>query len=300
MIERLRTVPLLQPCSGAFLERVASFTSRIVLAAQTGVFKEGDCGESLYIVQSGTVEIRKGGNVLAILEAGSLFGEMALFEDEPRSADAVTRTASALLEINISRFRDLLRSYPDEGVRILFSSIQEMSRRLRATSQHLVTVFETGRMVGARAPLEQICRNIVLRLMHDVPSAAGGMVLLANPYTCSLDETCRIAMTVAEAGVVRGAAQNNGETAMIQLLENGTMLMTPLRDDEHILGYLVVRKEGIQTFSLDEEILVSTVADQVGLGLITTYQRQDEDARRRLEWNRMHHRSLQADTPTPL
>ena len=61
MIERLRTVPLLQPCSGAFLERVASFTSRIVLAAQTGVFKEGDCGESLYIVQSGTVEIRKGG-----------------------------------------------------------------------------------------------------------------------------------------------------------------------------------------------------------------------------------------------
>ena len=59
------------------------------------IFADGELGESLYIIQKGTVKITKilNGNeiILAILKHGDIFGEMALLENKPRSASAIAQ-----------------------------------------------------------------------------------------------------------------------------------------------------------------------------------------------------------------
>jgi len=290
MIRVLRSVPILAACSDALLLDVASFTREITLEPLRTLFREGDRGDALYIVRSGAVEIRKDGGVLAVLEAGSLFGEMALFEDAPRSADAVARSECALLEIAIPRFRDLLLAHPDEGMRVLFAGMAEMSRRLRATSRQRVTVFETGRIVGARAPVQRMCEQIVRRLMRDMPGADGGLVLLDNPLTGVRETACRVSITDAEAQAAVKASGDRTGHAAVRALCDGTMRMTPLRDGERTLGFLAIRKAVGLFFSLEEEIILATVGDQVGLGLMNAYLRQEEDARGRLARHRMHGR----------
>ena len=62
-------------------------------AAGQIIFQGGDPGECMYCVKSGLVEIVAGGRVLETFEAGHVFGEMALVDNQPRSATAIVRSS---------------------------------------------------------------------------------------------------------------------------------------------------------------------------------------------------------------
>jgi pSer/pThr/pTyr-binding forkhead associated (FHA) protein len=114
-----------------------SFT--VEVAAGEFVFKEGDLGTEMYIVQEGKVEILQrladGGadKQLAVLEKGDFFGEMSVLEDLPRTASARALTEARLLQINGSTFDQMLRSNPEIAVRMM----RKLSRRLRETDNLL-------------------------------------------------------------------------------------------------------------------------------------------------------------------
>ena len=101
------------------------------------IFKEGDAGTEMYIVQEGKVEILKEiqgeSKQLAVLEKGDFFGEMAILEDLPRTASARALTPVRLLMINGSTFDQMLRSNPEVAVRMM----RKLSRRLRETDRML-------------------------------------------------------------------------------------------------------------------------------------------------------------------
>ncbi len=101
------------------------------------MFREGDLGTEMYIIQTGTVEIVKdlenGPTVLATLEKGDFFGEMALLEDLPRSAAARAACETRLLQFNGSTFDQMLRSNPEIAVRMM----RKLSHRLRRTDDLL-------------------------------------------------------------------------------------------------------------------------------------------------------------------
>jgi CRP-like cAMP-binding protein len=106
------------------------------------IFRQGDLGTEMYIIQEGTVEIVKhiGGesHVLSRLDKGDFFGEMAILENVARSADAVATGDVRVLAINGSRFDEMLRKNPEVAVRI----IRKYSQRLREANALL------ERMVG--------------------------------------------------------------------------------------------------------------------------------------------------------
>ena len=83
--------------------------STLVLERAEWIFKEGDPGESLYLIKSGMVQIVKeinGSDVtLATLSDNEVFGEMALFSDLPRSASAQALVAVTLTNIPKSFIR---------------------------------------------------------------------------------------------------------------------------------------------------------------------------------------------------
>jgi|SRR5947207_1561730 len=95
------------------------------------IFSQGDLGTEMFIIQEGEVHIVKHINqeshVLSRLEKGDFFGEMALLESVPRTADAVAQSEVKALVINGARFDEMLRKNPEIAVRI----IRKYSKRLR-------------------------------------------------------------------------------------------------------------------------------------------------------------------------
>jgi hypothetical protein len=96
------------------------------------VFKEGQPGKSMYIIEEGEVEIVRGAGSderqLARLEHGDFFGEMAILDQQPRGASARALTDCRLLEIDAALFDQMLRENPEIAVRMM----RKLSRRLRA------------------------------------------------------------------------------------------------------------------------------------------------------------------------
>ena len=80
--------------------------------AGTTLFEEGDPGDRLYVVKSGAVVLSTNGHQLETVEAGGLFGEMAVIDREPRSATAVAETECELVAIDKRRFWFLVQETP--------------------------------------------------------------------------------------------------------------------------------------------------------------------------------------------
>ncbi len=116
-------------------------------SAGEAIFNQGELGTEMYIIQEGEVHIIKtlGGNqhVLSRLEKGDFFGEMAVLENVPRTADAVAITDVKVVVINGARFDEMLRKNPEISVRI----IRKYSKRLREANTLLERL--AGREVDA-------------------------------------------------------------------------------------------------------------------------------------------------------
>ena len=117
------------------------------------IFREGDSGEALYVVRSGSVSIRRDSNdgrtlALAELRAGSMFGELAAFGGEVRSATAEALEHTSLVAILGSDMQRVLRSDPDIALKML-AALAERVRRLndRLLAQSFQTV--PGRVASA-------------------------------------------------------------------------------------------------------------------------------------------------------
>lgn len=102
------------------------------------LFREGDRGEDMYIVQSGKVAIKKqlqdgAETTLAVLEKGDFFGEMAILERRPRSASAEVVESGDLIVISGEMFGEMIKANPEIAVRML----RKQSIRLRETLSQL-------------------------------------------------------------------------------------------------------------------------------------------------------------------
>ncbi len=95
------------------------------------VFKEGDTADVMYALQSGTVEIIYMGKLLDTLEAGSIFGEMALIEPTPRIATAIAKTETRLVAIDKKRFLFLIQQTPFFALQLM-AIMADRLRRMNA------------------------------------------------------------------------------------------------------------------------------------------------------------------------
>ncbi len=96
------------------------------------IFKEGEPGRDMYVILDGEVELVIAGGQFEILGPGEPFGEMALIDNSPRAASAVTRTACRLVAIPEEKFLALIQDSPYFGLQIM----QVMAHRLRKMGAH--------------------------------------------------------------------------------------------------------------------------------------------------------------------
>ena len=100
----------------------------ITLRSGHFLFQEGDEGDALYIVKSGTVRIMRGSIVYETVKAGGIVGEMALVDNGmPRSASVIAATSAELIKIDTPKFLALVASVPDFALTVMVV----MARRIR-------------------------------------------------------------------------------------------------------------------------------------------------------------------------
>jgi CRP-like cAMP-binding protein len=94
------------------------------------IFSGGDGGREMFIVRTGSVDLRIGEILLETVEQGGIFGELALVDPAPRSATAVAGPDCTLVLVDASSFNDLVRKVPGLALEVM----KVMARRLRRTN----------------------------------------------------------------------------------------------------------------------------------------------------------------------
>lgn len=159
------------------------------------LFAQGDPSHELFVVLEGRIAIATRStdgreSVVAVLEDGGLFGELGLFDGDPRSADARALTDARLLALDYEPVRNVLRDRPE----LLWIIVRLFSRRLRATDEAL-----------ADAQFLDVPARTAKRLLE----AAGA------------DDEFRLAMTQEELAGLVGASRERVNKALALFVRLG-------------------------------------------------------------------------------
>jgi len=131
----LRSIPMFDRLSEGDLESLANALDMRTFPAGTEIFAQGDIGYSMYIVASGDINIFLPGEEsrrvsLKDISRGEFFGELALFDEKPRSASALATTDTVLYELKRATLAAFLEHHPSAAMAIL----RTMSGRMRETN----------------------------------------------------------------------------------------------------------------------------------------------------------------------
>ena len=104
--------------SKLFLNLFCDMEAESFTAGQS-VFKAGESGETMYVVIDGEVEIVDGSLILEVSGPGSIVGELALIDDEPRSASVIAKTDCRLVPVDRKRFQYMVQETPFFGLAVM-------------------------------------------------------------------------------------------------------------------------------------------------------------------------------------
>jgi len=123
----LKSIDLFETIPSEELIRVAQIANEEQFETDSLLFEEGDYGDSMYIVANGKVRVHKGKRTIVELEKGACVGEMALLDQEPRSADVTVNADTTLLKITQDGFYELMGS----NMEIMHGIVKLITNRLR-------------------------------------------------------------------------------------------------------------------------------------------------------------------------
>ena len=127
----LKSLNLFKETPENILADLAPLMKEMQYEQSTEIFKEGDTGDSMYIIQQGNIKIHKGSTTLAILKEKEVFGELSLLDADTRSASATADTECILYKIDQEPFYELM----DERPEVAKGFIKILCQRLRAMNE---------------------------------------------------------------------------------------------------------------------------------------------------------------------
>lgn len=144
--DALRSVPFFAHLTEDELARVIALGKLVAYPKAMVLFREGDAGEAFYIVVEGSIRISKqvpgmGEEAMYFVERGNWFGEMALFDEFPRSATAIAHQAAEVLFLERSSLLGLFDADPLIARKILWTFCRTLSLRLRETNDRITALF---------------------------------------------------------------------------------------------------------------------------------------------------------------
>jgi uncharacterized membrane protein len=168
-LEALRSVPLFASLDDAAARRLRGLLLVQTVKSGAAVFRTGDSGNSLCLIESGRVRITMTDELdkqitLAELAAGDFFGEIALIDGEPRTADAIAIEDAQIAVLSREDFLSFVRSDTD----VAMEMISAVSHRLRRTDELL------RRRVSRNVNEEEDAQKTFAARMADMIAEFGG------------------------------------------------------------------------------------------------------------------------------
>jgi CRP-like cAMP-binding protein len=199
VVQTLRGVPLFANLGDAELDRLAMAVRERPYPRHSVIVFEDDPGDALFVVAEGQVKVVLIGEdgrevILAVLGPGDFFGELALIDDEPRSAHVIAMEDARLLVLRRQDFQRTLEEHP----RIALGLLRTLSRRLRRADDKigaLVLLDVYGRVARVLLELAAEARDgtITRRLTH---------ATLAQMIGSSRETVSRTMRELAEHGLI--------------------------------------------------------------------------------------------------
>jgi diguanylate cyclase (GGDEF)-like protein len=192
------------------IREVASRLSRIEAEADTVLFSEGDAGQELLIILSGEVEshvrlANRNRRIVARFSSGDFFGEMAMFEDAPRSATCATRTTTVLYKLEKKSFFSLIESHPVIANRIMLSMLSEISDRLHEKSSFLTEMVTWGETARRRSITDETTgiynRRFFDESLRETMAASGNTGMPFSLIMIDIDHFRRVDASLPDAKV---------------------------------------------------------------------------------------------------
>ncbi len=149
--EALAKVPIFSRLNQRDLKKLAKLCVRKTFEEHETLIEEGATGLGLFVVTSGRVEIFKGKGedkvVLGAMEEGDVIGEIALIDDQPRSASGVALTPTECLLLTRDSFEGLIKQAPE----IAWCIVPSLSERVRELHANLVKAEDRLRQGGSES-----------------------------------------------------------------------------------------------------------------------------------------------------
>ncbi len=158
--ELLSRVPFLQNASEKLVHELAESLVREAVKADGVVFSEGSPGERFYLIETGSVRILKGNDVITTLAAGACFGEGALISDEPRAATVAAATDAVLHSLSRASFEFIVQRYPEVRAELM----RLHKTRVASAIKRSMTSDLLGRVVFLKAASEQVIDDLAASL----------------------------------------------------------------------------------------------------------------------------------------
>ena len=169
----LRDVELFSHLTDQQINTLAEQSREVPFRKNAILMTEGDVGESMYLIASGLVKVfvsDDDGKELVLYEqgAGAVIGDIALLDDEPRSASVATLENTVAVMISKSDFISVLESSPEMALGI----IRSLTQRLRHATE------------GSRSlALDNVYRRLADKLLELSSDAGDGVMHLAKKYS---------------------------------------------------------------------------------------------------------------------
>lgn len=210
--------PMLGLLHAANPARLAETTTECRYQPGEIIFREGQTGDSLYVIWSGYVAILKGGldspSVMGILDPGNVFGEMAILENQPRSATIVALSELRLLEVNHLGFEQLFISFPEIArslMTVLSAKLRRMTdvgasgeRTQQALSRQVSALEDEKQRLEDLQRLRQETTELII---HDLRNPLGAIAMAWRMLNMLLPAEARQAqaeiLTIGQANIDR-------------------------------------------------------------------------------------------------
>ncbi|MDH4231703.1 MAG: cyclic nucleotide-binding domain-containing protein [Nitrospirota bacterium] len=248
------------------------------------IFREGEKGEVMYAIQSGKVKITRvtssGETTIATLQPGDIFGEMALFDRLPRSANAVALGDARVLSIDKKKLFTTINRDPT----LVFKILEAMSHRIRSLNEELAKLRDAKAKVVKVCPdMKATCGMILDQAKEFVKAENGSLMLLDDREKklvimaafgsdrvekAHLSEGYGIAGDVLKTGMAELINCVSSDRRFVRSpIEIGSMLCIPLKCDQHIQGVINMSHSSENHFSLEDLSIMNSLAFYASLAL---------------------------------
>ncbi len=307
--EELKHIAVLKAMDGAALARLAAALEEKEYGEGQAVFAEGDPGDSMYFIVKGCIRVEKRAQAtgvthktLAVLEAGDYFGEMALLDQQPRSASAVAMGGARILRLSKAAFDEMQAQGGVAGMSVLFPMIRTSSERIRRLSAQVVVYDEVGKAIGESRELQALL-DVILQQLSAATFADWGMLLLRSQFSDRLELRGEANLTLTSAqreavlnaqGFLGPVLQNPQDQLVASLdqqepfkscarlgFETASLLLSPITVEGKLLGLIVLGGNEPGQFDLNGLNLVRGVARQAAQAILNARHREEEQARSR-------------------